>query len=888
MAAIVNKLENLGRDMKKLKESVHAIQVGCQTCGGVHLDKDCPLNEEVKNVEEVKYGEFSRPFPNNYKNDDRFNRGGYDQPSLGERRPNLTEIINKYMVEASKKHVEQDEWLRKFYQRFSDSERQETDDSRMAEALVALEATLKKEEKEEPKKEKQKVNYYVDPYELLIPFPRRLEHHAKETFLDFNNALADLGASISIMPLSMYKRLGIGKLKPINMVIEMADNTKCTPEGIDAYHPRETLISHYIHAKVDIFKKSISLEVRNKKVVFKMRSSFTTNFESVRSIKSETYPEDDDFNKIDFDLFLCDSESYEFNRLLGIDPDIFSYEINIQESYEEIVYKITELEKEKCSAPQEKKVHWCRPILKEKGNERQYWASCNPYSNICDGGDLLGNKEKHYWESVNDSEREELEWENLSLNYWMKIRYRKVCKVTKERILKDHWREGFRDEEDDPKEDWEDPDEYGEDKAHAIMEDVRNKLDDEWFNNTNEDKDDLEGILDYLEPRTNPTDCLSLVTGDTRTLSLDELRSPDFNLLSDQEYSEEEEAEAMQNQRAKMEEINNFQQELDETLYQARERFKELLMKCPQHYLTKMQEAIQEENMPLAYSICFGNQDLESTYNKTEGMAAIVNKLENLGRDMKKLKESVHAIQVGCQTCGGVHLDKDCPLNEEVNNVEEVKYGEFSRPFPNNYKNDDRFNRGGYDQPSLGERRPNLTEIINKYMVEASKKHVEQDEWLRKFYQSEGRANNGKFEECKTICTKDGSPLYTPFYYPLEEIEYFSANSGFSDSERQETDDSRMAEALVALEATLKKEEKEEPKKEKQKVNYYVDPYELLIPFPRRLEHHAKETFVHKTMESLKKIKINHPLLKEVRKTDNYPKHIKNLVENKQKLKKQE
>ncbi|GKC81732.1 hypothetical protein Tco_1137449 [Tanacetum coccineum] len=30
-----------------------------------------------------------------------------------------------------------------------------------------------------------------------------------------------------------------------------------------------------------------------------------------------------------------------------------------------------------------------------------------------------------------------------------------------------------------------------------------------------------------------------------KTLSLDELRSPDFNLLSDQEYSEKEEAEAM-------------------------------------------------------------------------------------------------------------------------------------------------------------------------------------------------------------------------------------------------------------------------------------------------------------------------------------------------------
>ncbi|GKA05289.1 retrovirus-related pol polyprotein from transposon TNT 1-94 [Tanacetum coccineum] len=42
----------------------------------------------------------------------------------------------------------------------------------------------------------------------------------------------------------------------------------------------------------------------------------------------------------------------------------------------------------------------------------------------------------------------------------------------------------------------------------------------------------------------------------------------------------------------KMEEINNFQQEPDESLFRAYERFKELLMKCPQHYLTDMQEVI--------------------------------------------------------------------------------------------------------------------------------------------------------------------------------------------------------------------------------------------------------------------------------------------------------
>ncbi|GKF62909.1 hypothetical protein Tco_0182963, partial [Tanacetum coccineum] len=54
-----------------------------------------------------------------------------------------------------------------------------------------------------------------------------------------------------------------------------------------------------------------------------------------------------------------------------------------------------------------------------------------------------------------------------------------------------------------------------------------------------------------------------------------------------------------------------------------------------------------------------------------DGIAAIANKLDSLGRDMKKLKGNVHDIQVGCKTCGGAHLDKECPLYEEVKSVEE-------------------------------------------------------------------------------------------------------------------------------------------------------------------------------------------------------------------------
>ncbi|KAK5845514.1 hypothetical protein PVK06_001705 [Gossypium arboreum] len=50
--------------------------------------------------------------------------------------------------------------------------------------------------------------------------------------LDVNNALADLGASINVMPYKMFKQLGLGKPKPTRMSIELADTTIRFPRGI--------------------------------------------------------------------------------------------------------------------------------------------------------------------------------------------------------------------------------------------------------------------------------------------------------------------------------------------------------------------------------------------------------------------------------------------------------------------------------------------------------------------------------------------------------------------------------------------------------------------------------------------------------------------------------
>ncbi|KAK5812020.1 hypothetical protein PVK06_027414 [Gossypium arboreum] len=50
--------------------------------------------------------------------------------------------------------------------------------------------------------------------------------------LDINNALADLGASINVMPYKMFKQLGLGKPKQTRMSIQLADKTIRFPEGI--------------------------------------------------------------------------------------------------------------------------------------------------------------------------------------------------------------------------------------------------------------------------------------------------------------------------------------------------------------------------------------------------------------------------------------------------------------------------------------------------------------------------------------------------------------------------------------------------------------------------------------------------------------------------------
>ncbi|GKD86230.1 hypothetical protein Tco_1357384, partial [Tanacetum coccineum] len=111
----------------------------------------------------------------------------------------------------------------------------------------------------------------------------------------FQNALADLGASVNVMPLSTYLNLGLGELAHTKLTVELAYKTVKHPKGIaknvlvgigkfvflvdfiilymleDVKVPLilERPFLSTAHAKIDVFKRKITLRVEEEKIIFK-------------------------------------------------------------------------------------------------------------------------------------------------------------------------------------------------------------------------------------------------------------------------------------------------------------------------------------------------------------------------------------------------------------------------------------------------------------------------------------------------------------------------------------------------------------------------------------------------------------------------------------------
>ncbi|GJS61293.1 hypothetical protein Tco_0656077 [Tanacetum coccineum] len=137
---------------------------------------------------------------------------------------------------------------------------------------------------------------------LHNPYPQkekepRVFHFFLPCFINnvcFDNALVDLGASVSVMPLSTYLNLGLGELAHTKLTVELADRTVKYPKGIAENvlvgigkftfpvdfiildMPKDIKVPLILgrpflstaRAKIDVYKRKITLRVGEERIVF--------------------------------------------------------------------------------------------------------------------------------------------------------------------------------------------------------------------------------------------------------------------------------------------------------------------------------------------------------------------------------------------------------------------------------------------------------------------------------------------------------------------------------------------------------------------------------------------------------------------------------------------
>ncbi|GKE83183.1 cysteine-rich receptor-like protein kinase [Tanacetum coccineum] len=185
-----------------------------------------------------------------------------------------------------------------------------------------------------------------------------------------------------------------------------------------------------------------------------------------------------------------------------------------------------------------------------------------------------------------------------------------------------------------------------------------------------------------------------------------------------------------------LEDIHNFNQKGDESLYQAWERYNDLLYKCPTHDINSHQKVnIFYKGLSTMNHQLLDSQGPIPGMRQADALTAIQTMADHSQNGTMALQAGISEAIVRCQICEGPHVDKDCPLNEEVKQVEEVRYGEFGRTTPFNGSNGGKFHvrPPGYytkidNRPPYGEKRQSLEELLAKHQEESVRRSTEMED----------------------------------------------------------------------------------------------------------------------------------------------------------------
>nr|GEZ68423.1 reverse transcriptase domain-containing protein [Tanacetum cinerariifolium] len=186
-------------------------------------------------------------------------------------------------------------------------------------STAPVQPTVTQSEPETPISEPVVTPVSADPRKFLIPceFPR----------IDECLALADLGESINLMPLSVWKGLSLPELTPTCMTLELADQTESKPVGIakevkvkvGMFHfpadfvvvdfepdPQVSLILGRCFLKtsralIDVHKVELTIQIRNEAITYNLdqTSRYLANYDQMMA------------NKIDVTDEACEEYSQE-------------------------------------------------------------------------------------------------------------------------------------------------------------------------------------------------------------------------------------------------------------------------------------------------------------------------------------------------------------------------------------------------------------------------------------------------------------------------------------------------------------------------------------------------------------------------------------------------
>ncbi|XP_070005134.1 uncharacterized protein [Nicotiana sylvestris] len=257
---------------KQQAQPVQQVQIFCEVCGEGHMSNLCPANPEsvyfVGNANRGQTNQYGDTYNPNWRNHPNFSWGGnkgnqkqywpqapqqQSSPPQAEQQVSLEEMMKKLMTDQEalnqkliadqqtfnqKLIADQQTFNQKYdilsqvsvnlplleilqevpkYARYlRDIVANKRRHAEFETVALTEECSAKVQSKLPPK--------LKDPGSFTIPLSLGKQ--------EVGRALCDLGASINLMPSSLFKQLGLGVLRPTTITLQLADRSLVMPEGI--------------------------------------------------------------------------------------------------------------------------------------------------------------------------------------------------------------------------------------------------------------------------------------------------------------------------------------------------------------------------------------------------------------------------------------------------------------------------------------------------------------------------------------------------------------------------------------------------------------------------------------------------------------------------------